>query len=266
LTAILTELQALASSSTGLWFLVCVAVATVAQTLTGFAFGLVLLGLVAMFDLASVADAANASMVLTLVNACTYLRHQATPPPLKLMAPTLATSLLGVALGVAVLHWLHGQAAQALRGLLGLTIMGCALILVLRRGTRAQLSSPRSFAGIGLIAGVLSGLFSASGPPLVFHLYRQPLEPEVIRRCLLLVFAVNASFRLLLVVATGGFSVRALVLSALALPLVLLVTWAVQRQPWPMPARLLRGLVAGLLMLSGGSLTLMAALALRGPV
>ena len=47
-------------------FMLCVALATYAQNLTGFAFSLILLGLVSVFHVASVHDAANAAMVLTL--------------------------------------------------------------------------------------------------------------------------------------------------------------------------------------------------------
>jgi uncharacterized protein len=43
----------------GALFLVCVAVATAAQTMTGFALNLILLGLVGMFHLVAVGDAAN---------------------------------------------------------------------------------------------------------------------------------------------------------------------------------------------------------------
>jgi len=52
-----------------LLFLACVALATYAQTMTGFAFGLVLLGLSGVFQLASVSEVANVVSVLSLVNA-----------------------------------------------------------------------------------------------------------------------------------------------------------------------------------------------------
>ena len=55
-----------------LLFLACVALAY-ARTMTGFAFGLVLLGLSGVFQLASVSEVANVVSVLSLVNAAVTL-------------------------------------------------------------------------------------------------------------------------------------------------------------------------------------------------
>lgn len=246
----------LASSSLGgvLAFLACVALATFAQNLTGFAFGLILLGLTASFHVASVADAANAAMVLTLVNAWVSFRGQPQRPPWRLMRPTLWASLAGVALGVALLGWLSGNAVAWLRALLGLSIAGCAVLLMLQTRTRAQLSGTASFIGVGLLSGLLGGLFSSSGPPLVYHMYRQPLPALQLRQALLLVFACNALLRLLLVAPSGQFSAHALLLAACAMPVVYGVTRLQQRFPLAVPARTLRKGVALLLLASGLSL------------
>lgn len=240
-------------------FAVCVALATFAQNLTGFAFGLILLGLTASFHVASVADAANAAMVLTLVNAWVSFRSGGrSAPPWRLMRPTLLGSLLGVALGVLLLGWLSGNAVAWLRGLLGLSITACAVLLLLQARTQARLSGAPAFAGIGLLSGLLGGLFSSSGPPLVYHLYRQPLQAEQIRRALLLVFACNALMRLLLIVPSGQFSAHALLLAACAVPVVYGVTRLQQRFPIAVPAKTLRRIVAALLLTSGLSLLLSA--------
>lgn len=232
-------------------FVVCVALATFAQNLTGFAFGLILLGLTSSLHVASVADAANAAMVLTLVNAWVSFRGERSPPPWRLMRPVLLASLCGVALGVALLGWLSGNAVAWLRGLLGLTITACAALLVLQSRTRDRLSGAASFAGMGLLSGVLGGLFSSSGPPLVYHLYRQPLDRDQIRRALLLVFACNALVRLLLVVPAGQFSAHALLLASCAVPVVYGVTRLQIRFPIALQARTLRRTVATLLLASG---------------
>lgn len=50
-------------------FLLCVALASCAQSLSGFAFALILLGLAGLFELAPLADLANVATVLALVNA-----------------------------------------------------------------------------------------------------------------------------------------------------------------------------------------------------
>lgn len=249
-----TLLAAAGSAAALVAYLGCVALATTAQTLTGFAFGLIFLSLMAALDLASVADAANVATVLTLVNALTYLRAHRQAPPWRLMKPALASSSVGVVAGLALLNWFSTTAAQALKGLLGLAIVACALALVARGRVRADVAPPRSFALAGAVSGLMGGLFGTSGPPIVYHLYRQPLAPEVVRRCLLLMFAFNALMRLALVLPTGGFSLRALLLTSMAVPVVHLFTRLALRLQPHVPAQALRWGVAGLLVLAGSSL------------
>jgi hypothetical protein len=239
-------------------FMACVAVATYAQNLTGFAFGLVLLGLTATLHVASVADAANAAMVLTLVNAWTYFRAASEPPPWRLMRPTLGASLVGVAVGVMLLGWLSGNAIDYLRGLLGLSILGCAALLLLQGEPRASVSGSRPFAVVGLLSGLLGGLFASSGPPLVYHMYRQPLSRELVRRGLLLVFAFNAAVRLVLVLPAGQFSLRSALLTVCAVPVVYGVTRLHHRYPLALRPVVLKSLVAALLCASGATLLLSA--------
>ena len=239
-----------------LLFLACVAFATAAQTLTGFAFSLILLGLTASLGLASVADTANAASVLTLVNAVTYFAGRHEQLPWTMMRPALLASLPGVVTGVLLLAWLSGHSIGVLRVLLGLTIVACAGLLLLERIRATQLAPPWAFAVAGLSAGLLSGLFSTSGPPMIFHLYRQPLPPHTVRDSLLMLFAINASLRLVMVLATGGFTLRAALLALLALPLVALVTRVVQRHPPPIGVAALRIGVA--VLLAGAGLSLVA--------
>lgn len=239
-------------------FVVCVALATFAQNLTGFAFGLILLGLTASFHVTSVADAANAAMVLTLVNAWVFFRSERSAPPWRLMRPALLGSGVGVAIGVLLLGWLSGSSVAWLRALLGLSIAACAVLLLLQARPRERLSGAPAFAGIGLLSGLLGGLFSSSGPPLVYHVHRQPLPREQVRRALLLVFACNALLRLLLIVPTGQFSGHALLLAACAVPVVYGVTRLQLRFPIAVPAATLRRIVAALLLASAASLLLSA--------
>lgn len=55
-------------------FLACVVVATCAQSITGFALALILLGLTSLFHLASLPDVANVATVLSLASAVVALR------------------------------------------------------------------------------------------------------------------------------------------------------------------------------------------------
>lgn len=237
-------------------FMVCVAVASYAQNLTGFAFSLILLGLVSVLHIATIADTANAAMLLTLVNAWTYFRTPGAVAPWALVRPALAGSTVGVVCGVALLAWLGSSSLALLRALLGLCVLGCAVLLVVRGTSHPSAVRASHFAGIGALAGLLGGLFAASGPPLVYYLYRQPLDRELVRRALLLLFSFGAAVRLLLVLPSGQFTWRAATMAACAVPVVYGVTrWHHRIRP-RMSVEAMQRLVATLLGLTGGLLLL----------
>jgi uncharacterized membrane protein YfcA len=243
-------------------FMACVAVAAYAQNATGFAFGLILLGLVSVLDITSVQDAANAATVLTLVNAWTHFRNHPGQVPWRLMSPALAGGLAGVVGGVALLGWLSGNAIEYLRALLGVCILACAVMLAMQARPRASMSSRPTMAGVGMLSGLFGGLFASSGPPMVYLMYRQPLTHDRVRHALLLMFAFNALVRLVMVLPTGQFSGRSTLLSACAVPIVYGVTRFQQRHPAPFSTTQLRWLVGGLLTLAGATLVATAAGAL----
>jgi uncharacterized membrane protein YfcA len=239
-----------------LLFLFCVALATAAQSLTGFAFGLILLGLVATLHVAPLSDVAIAVSVLTLFNAAVTLlgkRPQLQPAILK---PLLYSSFGGVILGTTLLTWMSGGLVSVLRLLLGGVILLCSLMLVLQTRPKTKPSGTRSFWIAGSLTGLLSGLFASGGPPIVFHLYRQPLRYEVIRNTLVIVFAANAALRLVLIALQNQFTVNSALLSAEALPLVLGLSWVMKRYPPPLSLRTIRWIIFALLLVAGGSLVL----------
>lgn len=166
----------------------------------------------------------------------------------------LISSLLGVSLGIWGLGALDDTQVAWLRLLLGGVIIAASLMLVVQSKPQAQLSRQPSFWLAGGLCGLLNGLFSSGGPPIVYHLYRQPLAYELIRNTLITVFAANAAARLGLVMAQGQLSLSTLWLSAEALPLVLLVSWLVRRHPPKLSPRSMRWLVFVLMALAGISL------------
>ncbi len=248
-----------------LLFLACVALATYAQTMTGFAFGLVLLGLSGVFQLASVSEVANVVSVLSLVNAAVTLCRAKPQINWSCLTPALASSLVGVVLGVAALGWISGAMTVLLQLLLGITIVACAVLLVIRNQPLAKMSSPGAFVFFGSVSGVLGGLFSSSGPPMVYHLYRQPWPLVTIRNSLLVVFAANGVLRLVMVTAQGLFEATSLWLSLQAFPLVIAVTWVARRYGSAGSVKTTKLMVFGLLLVAGLGLIWPAAhqLALR---
>jgi len=245
----------------GVVFLLCVALATWSQALTGFAFSLILLGLVGVLHLVPLADAANAANLLSLVQAWAALRGGARKSvDMQVLRNTMNGSVFGVAAGVMLLGWLSSNVVELLRLLLGLTILACAVMLMLHARPRAERSSPAVFRAVGVVSGLMSGLFSTSGPPLVYHFYRQPMTPQSIRHTLVACFALASLVRLAMVVPSGQFSLHSLYLALLAAPLVVLVTAWVRRAPPPWSPRVVQAIVCGLLVIAGVALAGPAAL------
>jgi uncharacterized membrane protein YfcA len=242
-------------------FIACVALANFVQNLTGFAFALLLLGLVGLFHIAPLPDATNVASVLTLVNAAALFRASAPQVERTVLPPTLIASLLGVLAGVGLLSWLSDNVVAGLRVLLGLTIIGCAVILLIETRAQARRSSTASFVAVGLGAGVLGGLFSTAGPPLVFHFYRQPMAPRAIRDSLVAIFAANALVRLVALLAVGRIGSETLWLCAEATPVVLAQTWWMARRSPAWSVTAVRRVVCALLLIVGASLVLPALIA-----
>ena len=243
-------------------FLLCVAIATGAQRLTGFALALVLLGLTSLFNLAPLPDVANVATVLALANAAIVLRGSRKSMDWAILRATGLGSVFGVAGGLALLGWLNANVVVVLRLLLGLIIIGCAIVVLMRTEPLPRRSSNASFHFFGLLSGLLGGLFSASGPPLVYQFYRQPIGLDTLRDTLIAALATSSLLRLAVVLPTGQFSGQALLLSAVALPLTTGITWWVQRHPprWSRPAVL--KLVCALLLVTGAGLVGPALLAI----
>ena len=109
-----------------------------------------------------------------------------------------------------------------------------------------------------LLSGLLGGLFSVSGPPLVYHFYRQPMRVDAVRDTLVAALAASSVLRLAMVVPSGQFSALSLMLCLSALPLAVAISWWLQRHPpaWSRPAVL--KLVCALLLVTGGGLVVSA--------
>lgn len=245
-----------------LLFAACAVVAGYVQNLTGFAFGLILLGMVGLMNIAPITDVANVCSILALVNAAMFFYTARPKFEMRVIGPTLASSLVGVVMGVLLLNWLDDSVVHILSLLLGVTIVACAAMLANNGAALAERSPTSSFVAVGALAGVLGGLFSTAGPPLVYHFYRQPIAHRKILEGLIAIFAANALLRLAIMLPTGRFSVNALLLSLEIVPLILLQTYWMARKPTAMRKSTLRMVVCVILALIGVGLVLSSAAAM----
>lgn len=235
-------------------FLIFVALAVYAQNLTGFALALVLLGLVGAIDLFPLPDVVNAVSIIVLVNATLFLYKRRALRWERALWPVLLSSMVGTALGVAALAWIIGNAYEILRLLLGLSIVYCAWMLWRRTAPLAAPSSPASFMSVGLLSGLMNGLFAAGGSPLVFLIYRQPWPMARIQESLIFLNGAAALLRIALTMPTVGFNRQSLELSVIAIPIVLLITAVTARRAPPLPPRALRLIVCMLLVATGATM------------
>ena len=231
-----------------------VAVASACQNLTGFAFSLIFVGVVGALELMPIADVANVAGMISLVNGAVYLHSHPFQPRWDWMRPMLISSAMGVLAGLALLYWLSGEMVGVLRLLLGVTIMACAVVLLLQKRQRRTESGAGAMWVAGGLSGLLGGLFSTSGPPMVYHLYRQPLSAAMVRQCLMVMSLTGTVMRLGVLLPTGALTWSQVGVTAMAFPVVAVVTWVLAKFPPPLSARTLQWLVGGLLMVAGASL------------
>jgi len=245
-------------------FLALTGAAAYAQTLTGFAFGLITMGGVGLTGLLPLPDAAMIVSVLTLVNAAQMLMKGWRDVAWREFAIVMASSVPLLFVGYWLLEWLAGTRADLLRLILGFVIIVSSLQLARKPEPLAMQSSDTSFLFFGGIAGLMGGMFSTAGPPLVYHFYRQPTPLVVVRETLVTVFALNAVFRIGLVMGTGNLPAGSNLTGLFAIPVVMGATYAARRWPPPILPATMRKIVFSLLFLSGVSLGAPAVLRLLG--
>lgn len=234
-------------------FLLLVGFAAYAQTLTGFAFGLITMGGVGLSALLPLPEAAAIVSLLTLVNAGQMLLSGWRDVAWREFGLVVISSLPAVFVGYRLLEWLAVGHVDILRLVLGLVIILSSIQLARNTEPRGAKSGGPSFLFFGAVAGLMGGLFSTSGPPLVYHFYRQPMAQAVVRETLVTIFALNAVLRLALVAAAPA-GPAAILPGLLAVPAVLGATYAARRFPPPISKLAMRRLVFVLLFLSGVSL------------
>lgn len=169
------------------------------------------------------------------------------------LMPFMALGILG---GVWLLVRLH---PELLLGSLGAFVLVFGIGYLLRSGRGLPL--PRwSAAPIGAFGGATSAVFGIGGPIYVFYLAGRGGEPGQIRATMPVVFVFTTIARIVLFIAAGLYSPAALVAAAALLPVMALGIWAGHHLHLNMSREAVIRVMGGLLVLSGTSLMLRAAL------
>jgi uncharacterized membrane protein YfcA len=230
------------------------ALGTYVQTATGFGLGMIIMGAVTIFGLLPIAFTSVVISLMTLSNGVFAIKGNSKALNLKLVAYTCAGLVPGIALGLFILNYMSAQMNNTLQLLLGVAIMLGASTTLLKPEPSKQVSRNWSFALAGKLAGLLAGLFSVAGPPLVYQFYRQPLDNKTIRLCLILIFLISSVIRTSMVGLQGGLEFSMFSFALCTVPIVYVATWLGKNCPPPLSALNMRRFAISLLLILGASL------------
>ncbi|MBW4790385.1 sulfite exporter TauE/SafE family protein [Alcaligenes faecalis] len=237
-----------------LLLLLIIGIGTYFQTVTGFGLAMIVIGINSAAGLTDMPFIASVVSLVSLVNSGVALPRHLHHIDWRLANTTLLGVIPASILGVVLLNFLNTQATSILELLLGCVISYGGITFALRPQQHKEMSRLRSFFSVGFISGLCGGLFGIPGPPIIFHLYRQPISLTVTRNMLLLIFACTAFSRSLYEFITTGFPEATLTTTLLAVPCVALVTLLTQRFPPPVSVNTVRHITFATLILIGASL------------
>ena len=240
--------------SQSLLLLLIMAAGAYVQAVTGFALGLIVVGAATIAGLAPVAVSAGLVNVAALACIATALRGHVQHVRWRDAGYLLGGMAPGVVAGVVLLDYLSAGLTAALHTVLAASILAAGVLLSLSPDPRTVAAGRWSALATGSIGGLFTGLFAAGGPPIVFHLYRQPFEVVAIRATLLATFGLAAVIRLVYVGARGTLGGETLVLAVASVPVVIAATLAARRFPPPLSERNMRRFAFALLVALGAVL------------
>jgi uncharacterized membrane protein YfcA len=197
---------------------VLLALAELVYVLLGFGAGLIAVGTLALF----LPDVTDVVVMLLLVNlpAEVAIVHRSWR---EIRWGGVAVLLAGIAVGIPVGGWLLSAAEPhyLLTGL-GAVLIGVGLVFLVLPN-RPHVVLPRWLeAPIGLVSGLLTGLFGTGGPPLVLHFQLQGLDKASFRGHLMTLFLAMSVVRIPAYVGLGLVTSERLAAGAAVLPAVLL--------------------------------------------
>lgn len=242
--------------STFLAFLAITACATYIQTVTGFALGMIVMGSVTALDLVPITFTSIVISIVTFVNGVVAVRGHTRALDLKRIALVCTGLIPAIPFGLWLLEFMSGEFNAQLQILLGATIIVAGLMIMAKPTPLTTPSSGLLFSASGAAGGLMAGMFSMSGPPLIYLFYRQPLDIQTIRLCLVTVFLLSHASRTLIVGTQDGINSDVLIFSALCIPATIFFTWLGKTYPPSLSANNLRRVAFLLLILIGVSLVL----------
>ena len=224
-------------------FLLIVAFAAVTQTITGFAMGLIIVAATAALDLLSILEVTAIISIISMTNTWLVLRQSRRGINTRLLLFISIGLLPSLGAGFIFLDQFGQRLDHFLKTGLGLMVMTAGLFMMLKPAQWPTPSSNPAAICVGFLGGFFGWLYSAAGAPIAYFLYRQPETVATIRLTLLAVFFLSTFSRAMMGGFYCHFTEAVLLKTALALPLVILITMGLQRQLARIPDQWVRRLV-----------------------
>jgi len=245
-------------NSSILIFFFAIAIGAYTQTVTGFAMGLIIMGITASLQLAPISFIAAVISLTGLINVTLAVYKDHHHINWRLIRIIMIGFMPAMITGILLLYYLDKTSTQLLQLILGIVIVLGGILLILKPHPNKQLA-PSLFTFLsGISAGIMGGLFSTSAPPLIYHLYKQPLTIATIRSTLLMSFMIASTTRIAYI-GMQGFITREIFLFAVySLPVVFLFTWLGKKYPPSLSDINMRRMAFGLLIILGISTLLTA--------
>ena len=207
-------------------FLAIVAACAWLQAVSGFALALGLLGAMTEFHLTPIPVTAVVVSLLGLAGSAVALVGERRAVNWRRLVPIALGMLPTVGLGVWLMEHLAQQATSSLQVILGAFIVLGGALMLLRPTTRERPARRRTGILAGLFGGLFGGLFAAIAPPVVYHLYREPITVDAVRATLHALIVVGVAMRMAYVALFSEVQPLALELVLYALPVVVVATLA----------------------------------------
>jgi uncharacterized protein len=242
-----------------LWTLLLIAiavgVASYAQAVAGFGFALIASPLIAALD-GPRAAVIGVAVVVTLqsIYVIRRLRADVRWRPVALLT---GASLLGMPLGLLVFTHLSKSGLTAVIG-----VMVLVFALLLWRGWQLP-DTKLTETAAGLVSGAFATSTGTSGPPIVITFHGRGMDPNAFRASLAGVFTVQGLVAVALFGVAGQFDAHVWRVIAVGTPAMVIGWLAGNRLFARIQHDRFRGIVLGLLALSGVSAVIDALLSLR---
>jgi uncharacterized membrane protein YfcA len=246
------------NETTLLIFLFAIAIGAYVQTVTGFALGLIIMGITASLQLMPISFIAAVISLTGLSNIILAVYKDQGDIHWKTIRRIMIGFVPAALAGIFLLYYLDKASTQLLQLILGVVIILGGILLIIKPTPIKGEPSPFFSFLAGSAAGVMGGLFSTSAPPLIFYLYKQALSIKVIRSTLLMIFMIGSLIRIITISAQGNITQEILLFALFSLPVVFLFTWLGKKYPPPLSDINMRRTAFGLLIILGLSTTLTA--------